>query len=487
MPTQCITIDLADQGRRKVRAGFDGGRMSCDGGALLLRAIDQRIGLTRRLAACFVDHRDPRRCEHSLQRLLAQRLFGLALGYEDISDHDRLRDDSLLALALGSDDLSGERRVRERDRGHPLAGSSTLNRLELGTPEQARQDRYKRIVADTERIVGQIRQRWPRVRQMRGAGGRGLLPGRSDGVVRGAGGAGLRVRLGKEPAFEAGDRAAAAALAEPGAGHRTGLAAVPRFPLPDADELEPEAARGGQGRVAARRGAREQPALRGDQPGAGTERDAGAVRAAVLCARGHGEPDQGAAAGPVRGSHLGGDDAGEPVAAVLGAVRGGHAGGAAAARAGGDGAGAGAVRDDPGIAAEGGGRGAGERAQGLGVVVVGVSTAGAVRAQPFAAAGGGAGIAGGPAADAAGAPRAAPTGKVCPKSANAPSSRAQCPGTGPAGREIGLREGIPVRPRPQSNCRSAPDSLCHGPRRPQPKLPTLGERFGLTLCKIPLP
>ena len=312
-----------------------------------------------------------------------------------------------------------------------------------------------------------------------GAGGRGLLPGRSDGVVRGAGGAGLRVRLGEEPAFEAGDRAAAAALAEPGAGHRTGLAAVPRFPLPDADGLEPEAARGGQGRVAARRGAREQPALRGDQPGAGTERDAGAVRAAVLCARGHGEPDQGAAAGPVRGSHLGGDDAGEPVAAVLGAVRGGHAGGAAAARAGGDGAGAGAVRDDPGIAAEGGGRGAGERAQGLGVVVVGVSTAGAVRAQPFAAAGGGAGIAGGPAADAAGAPRAAPPGKVCPKSANAPSSRAQCPGTGPAGREIGLREGIPVRPRPQSNCRSAPDSLCHGPRRPQPKLPTLGERFGL--------
>ena len=103
-----------------------------DGGALLLQAVDQRIGLTRRLAACFVDHRNPRRCEHSLQRL-----FGLALGYEDLCDHDR---------------------------GHPLAGSSTLNRLELGTPEQAPQDRYKRIVADPQRIVGQIRQRWPRVR-----------------------------------------------------------------------------------------------------------------------------------------------------------------------------------------------------------------------------------------------------------------------------------------------------------------------------------
>ena len=89
MPTHPITIDLADQGRRKVRAGFDGGRMSSDGDALLLRAVDQRLGLTRRLAACFADHRNPRRCEHSLQRL-----FGLALGYEDICDHDRLRDDS---------------------------------------------------------------------------------------------------------------------------------------------------------------------------------------------------------------------------------------------------------------------------------------------------------------------------------------------------------------------------------------------------------
>ncbi len=68
MRTHCITIDLANQGRRQVRARFDGGRMSSDGGALLLQAVDQRIGLTRRLAACFVDHRNPRRCEHSLQR-----------------------------------------------------------------------------------------------------------------------------------------------------------------------------------------------------------------------------------------------------------------------------------------------------------------------------------------------------------------------------------------------------------------------------------
>ena len=152
MPTRGITIDLPKEGRRKVRSGFGGGRMSSDGGALLLRAVDQRIGLTQRLAACFADHRNPGRCEHALPHLLAQRLSGLVLGYEDLCDHDRLRDDSLLALAVGRDDVTGESRARERDRGHPLAGSSTLNRLELGTPEQARQDRYKRIVADTQQL-----------------------------------------------------------------------------------------------------------------------------------------------------------------------------------------------------------------------------------------------------------------------------------------------------------------------------------------------
>ena len=120
MPTRCITIDLPKQGCRKVRAGFDGGRMSSDGGALLLRAVDQRIGLTQRLAACFADHRNPGRCEHAPPHLLAQRLFGLVLGYEDLCDHDRLREDSLLALAVGRDDVTGESRARERDRGHRM-------------------------------------------------------------------------------------------------------------------------------------------------------------------------------------------------------------------------------------------------------------------------------------------------------------------------------------------------------------------------------
>ena len=133
-------------------AKFDGGRLSSDGGAVLLRAANQAFQVTRRLAACFIDHRNPARVEHSLESLLGQRVFALALGYEDINDHDRLRDDSLLALALDGPDLTGQSRRRERDRGHALAGSSTLNRLELGTPLEADEDRYKKVVASTEQI-----------------------------------------------------------------------------------------------------------------------------------------------------------------------------------------------------------------------------------------------------------------------------------------------------------------------------------------------
>ena len=80
MRTHWTTADLPKHGRRLVRARFDGGRMSSDGGALLLRAADRHSRLARRLAACCTDHRDPRRCEHPLRGLLAQRLFALALG-----------------------------------------------------------------------------------------------------------------------------------------------------------------------------------------------------------------------------------------------------------------------------------------------------------------------------------------------------------------------------------------------------------------------
>ena len=154
MATQCTSdaFPLAGLGRRHVVAKFDGGRLSSDGGAVLLRAANQAFQVTGRLAACFIDHRNPARVEHSLESLLGQRVFALALGYEDINDHDRLRDDSLLALALDGPDLTGQSRRRERDRGHALAGSSTLNRLELGTPQAADEDRYKKVVASAEQI-----------------------------------------------------------------------------------------------------------------------------------------------------------------------------------------------------------------------------------------------------------------------------------------------------------------------------------------------
>ena len=149
MATQCTSdaFPLASLGRCHVVGKFDGGRLCSDGGAVLLRAANQAFQVTGRLAACFIDHRNPARVEHSLESLLGQRLFALALGYEDINDHDRLRDDSLLALAL-----DGQSRRRERDRGYALAGSSTLNRLELGTPLEADEDRYKKVVASTEQI-----------------------------------------------------------------------------------------------------------------------------------------------------------------------------------------------------------------------------------------------------------------------------------------------------------------------------------------------
>ena len=154
METHCTAEQLFFEGlgRRSVVGAFDGGRLTSDSGVLLLREADRLFDVTGRLAACFADQRDPDRVEHPLQTLIAQRVLGLAAGYEDLNDHDRLRDDSALALASGCADVTGEQRARERDRGHALAGSSTLNRLELGDPATAEDDRYKKIVADGRMI-----------------------------------------------------------------------------------------------------------------------------------------------------------------------------------------------------------------------------------------------------------------------------------------------------------------------------------------------
>lgn len=152
--TQCNPTSFAfqDLGAREVRAAFDGGRITSDAGALLLREVEAKFGFVAAFAACFSDHRDAELIEHPLVDLLKQRIFGLCLGYEDLNDHDQLRLDPLLAVAVGKTDALGEQRAQEADRGKPLAGKSTLNRLEL-TPVGANEDsRYKKIVAH----LGQI-------------------------------------------------------------------------------------------------------------------------------------------------------------------------------------------------------------------------------------------------------------------------------------------------------------------------------------------
>src|SRR4051794_41139896 len=147
MTTQCTSsyLDFPMVGPRQVLADFDGGDITSDGGALLLRKVEQLTGIIRQFAACFTDHRDPALIEHTVEELVAQRVYALALGYEDLNDHDDLRRDPLLAAVVGKLDPTGQTRQRGRDRGKALAGKSTLNRLEL-TPVGAGADsRYTKI------------------------------------------------------------------------------------------------------------------------------------------------------------------------------------------------------------------------------------------------------------------------------------------------------------------------------------------------------
>lgn len=150
--TQCSTdsLDFQPHQRREVTAKFDDLMITSDGGGLLLRELDSKLQLTSRVADCFSDHRNPELIEHTVQELVRQRVFALALGYEDLNDHDQLRDDPLLALLTGKEDLTGEQRLRERDRGHALAGKSTLNRLELTPPGASADSRYKKITANCQ-------------------------------------------------------------------------------------------------------------------------------------------------------------------------------------------------------------------------------------------------------------------------------------------------------------------------------------------------
>ena len=119
-------------------AAFNGGALTSDAGGLLLGAADRRLNLVRRLAGCFRDARDPRLIEHSVATLIGQRVYGIALGYEDLNDHDELRHDPLMAV------LAGKREAKREDCA-PVAGKSTLNRLELSREIATR---YKKISHD---------------------------------------------------------------------------------------------------------------------------------------------------------------------------------------------------------------------------------------------------------------------------------------------------------------------------------------------------
>jgi len=144
MQTEC-SADLFGFARvesRAVVAAFDGGKMTSDAGALLLGAADQAIRLVDRFAECFADSRASELIEHTVRTLVGQRIFALALGYEDVVDHDQLRHDPTLAV------LAGKLSARRKDCA-PLAGKSTLNRLELGGPELTR---YHRIAWDGAKI-----------------------------------------------------------------------------------------------------------------------------------------------------------------------------------------------------------------------------------------------------------------------------------------------------------------------------------------------
>ncbi|HLH90551.1 MAG TPA: IS1380 family transposase [Xanthobacteraceae bacterium] len=133
MPTECRTesFDFGTVEGRAVDAAFDAGLVTSDAGALLLKATDRAIGLIDRFAACFHDERQPHLIEHEVRTLVGQRVFAIALGYEDLNDHDELRHDPLMAVLAG-------KLTTKREECAPVAGKSTLNRLELSTIEPTR-------------------------------------------------------------------------------------------------------------------------------------------------------------------------------------------------------------------------------------------------------------------------------------------------------------------------------------------------------------
>ncbi len=142
--TECTRAEIRSKapGRRELVARFDGGDITSDAGVILLGAVEERRSILKRLAGCFTDHRSPNRIEHTVEELVSQRVLAIALGYEDVNDHEELRLDPLLAALAGKSDPK-ERR---------LAAPATIHRLELSHPELAADDRYCRISLEPEAV-----------------------------------------------------------------------------------------------------------------------------------------------------------------------------------------------------------------------------------------------------------------------------------------------------------------------------------------------
>lgn len=151
-PCNIQKLEFESIKNRKVIADFTGGNITTDAGALQLREIEQKLKIIKKFSECFHDHRNPLKIEHSVEELVKQRVYGLVLGYEDLNDHDDLRKSHLLSLLVGKSDITGKNRKRRQDKGCPLAGKSTLNRLELSGETIDKCERYKKIRFNNDAI-----------------------------------------------------------------------------------------------------------------------------------------------------------------------------------------------------------------------------------------------------------------------------------------------------------------------------------------------
>ena len=141
-------LEFQKHGKKEIVGNWEGGTLTVNAGGLLLREVEKKVGIVKKYSNCFIDHRDPKRIEHSVYELLCQRIFGLCLGYEDLNDHDELMKEEFWALLVGKEDLSGQNRRRAQDKGKALAGRSSLSRLERSGPELDLERQKKIITKD---------------------------------------------------------------------------------------------------------------------------------------------------------------------------------------------------------------------------------------------------------------------------------------------------------------------------------------------------